>query len=182
MALNAQLAANNTTLPQFKVDNPRWNGDGSLTAGNMQAAQAGANLTGTAMEGEMDLYAAILPGSIVGKEAEEALQASEAAKGATKCETTAADAIRFHHPFPKYLGGDVQQILEALPKSLHDAFHAGLDEYLPRRAGTDFYDNLSPAARSQMLQKLGAYVKQFDAANGTQLYDAMVREGFPGGQ
>jgi len=78
MALNAQLAANNTTLPQFQVDHPTWNGNGNLTAGNMQAAQAGANLGGAALQGEIDLYAAILPGSIVSKEAGEALQASRA--------------------------------------------------------------------------------------------------------
>jgi RHS repeat-associated protein len=79
MALNAQLAANNTTLPQFQVDHPTWNGNGNLTAGNMQAAQAGANLGGAALEGEMNFYAAVLPGGIVGKEAEEALQASRTA-------------------------------------------------------------------------------------------------------
>jgi hypothetical protein len=79
MALNAQLAANNTTLPQFQVDHPTWNGDGSLTAGNMQASQAGANLTGSAMEGEMDLYAAILPGGIAAKEGGEAAAAARAA-------------------------------------------------------------------------------------------------------
>jgi hypothetical protein len=83
MALNAQLAANNTTLPQFKVDNPTWNGDGSLTAGNMQAAQGAANLGGAAMNGEIDLYGAILPGGIAAKEGEEAAAAARAAS--TEC-------------------------------------------------------------------------------------------------
>jgi hypothetical protein len=46
--------------------------------------------------------------------------------------TVAEDAVRFHHPYPKYLGGEVQQILEPLPKSVHDAFHSGLDKILPR--------------------------------------------------
>ena len=68
MALNAQLAANNTTLPQFQVDHPTWNGNGTLASGNMQVAQAGANLAGSALEGEMDLYGAILPGGIAAKE------------------------------------------------------------------------------------------------------------------
>ncbi|MEY2493785.1 MAG: hypothetical protein QOJ45_277 [Verrucomicrobiota bacterium] len=93
----------------------------------------------------------------------------------------AADAVRFHHGWPKYLGGDMQQILEPLPKSMHDAFHSGLDKIIPRQAGTSFYEGLSPVARRQMLQDLGDYTKAFDAKNGTHLYDAMVREGFPGG-
>lgn len=46
------------------------------------------------------------------------------------------EAVRFHHPWPKYLGGKLQQILEPLPKVLHDAYHSGLDKILPRQAGT----------------------------------------------
>jgi RHS repeat-associated protein len=78
-ALNAQLAANNTSLQQFQLDNPTWNGNGNLTAGNMQAAQAGANLGAAAANGEINLYGAILPGGIAAKEGEEAAAAARAA-------------------------------------------------------------------------------------------------------
>jgi hypothetical protein len=89
------------------------------------------------------------------------------------------DPVHLHHSFPMYLGGHFQQILEPLPKSLHDAYHRGLDEFLPRKSTTAFYNNMTPDARRQMLRELGAYTKVFDAKNGTNLFDAMVREGFP---
>jgi hypothetical protein len=88
------------------------------------------------------------------------------------------DPVRFHHPFPMYLGGHFQQILEPLPKSIHDAYHKALDTYLPRGASKAFYDSMPPDDRSLMLQKLGAYTKAFDVKNGTNLFDAMTREGF----
>jgi hypothetical protein len=78
-----------------------------------------------------------------------------------------------------YLGGKMQQILEPLPRRLHDAFHSGLDKILPRQAGTGVYENLSSAAQNQLLIDLGAYTRKFDAKYGTKLYDAMIREGFP---
>ena len=89
------------------------------------------------------------------------------------------DAVRFHHPWPMYLGGKTQQILEALPKAIHDAYHSGLDKILARQKGAAYYAALSPAARAEALQDLAAYTKAFDAKYGTKLYDAMVREGFP---
>jgi hypothetical protein len=89
------------------------------------------------------------------------------------------DSVHFHHPYPMYLGGHEKQILEPLPKSLHDAYHRGLDAFLPRRKSKAFYDNLSPVARGLMLRKLGEYTKSFDAKNGTNLFDAMAREAFP---
>ncbi len=78
-----------------------------------------------------------------------------------------------------YLGGKFQQLLEPLPKGLHDAYHSGLDKILPRQAGTAYYDALSPDAKVQTLLDLADYTKGFDAKHGTQLYEAMVREGFP---
>jgi RHS repeat-associated protein len=93
---------------------------------------------------------------------------------------TALEAVQFHHAWPKYLGGRVQQILEPLPKSLHKAFHQGLDDLFPRWKGTKHYESLSPSAQRQMLQDLGDYTKAFDKKHGTQLYDAMIREGFLG--
>jgi RHS repeat-associated protein len=92
----------------------------------------------------------------------------------------AEDAIRLHHTWPKYLGGAAEQDLVPLSKSLHDAFHSGLDKILPRQWGSAYYEGLSQAARQQVLGDLAAYTKAFDAKNGTQLYDAMIRNGFPG--
>ncbi|MGH8018120.1 MAG: hypothetical protein ACREIA_07490, partial [Opitutaceae bacterium] len=90
----------------------------------------------------------------------------------------ADDAVRFHHPYPKYLGGNHQQILEPLPKKLHDAFHSGLDKVLPRQKGTAYYEGLSPQARSQAMRDLADYTKAFDTKHGTNLYEGMLREGF----
>ena len=66
-----------------------------------------------------------------------------------------------------------------LPKSLHDAFHKGLDEHLPRRLGTAYYESLGPTKRQQILQTLAAYTKEFDAKHGTKLYEALLKSGFP---
>ena len=85
-----------------------------------------------------------------------------------------------HHAWPKYLGGPKVQDLQRLPKSVHDAYHSGLDKILPRQRGTAYYDNLGSAARQQMQRDLADYTKAFDAKNGTQLYDSMIRNGFPG--
>jgi hypothetical protein len=84
-----------------------------------------------------------------------------------------------HHPWPKYLGGAVNQKLVSLPKSLHYAFHSGLDAHLPKQRGTAHYESLGPTERQQALQKLAAYTKNFDAEHGTTLYDALLKNGFP---
>jgi RHS repeat-associated protein len=95
-------------------------------------------------------------------------------------------AIRFHHPWPMYLRGKIQQILEPLPKDVHDAYHNGLDKFLPRQAsdgvnrGKAVYDNMSDADIREVFRKLEAYTKDFDVKNNTHLWDAMRREGFPG--
>ena len=73
-----------------------------------------------------------------------------------------------------------EQILEPLPKAVHDAFHSGLDKILPRQAGTAYYEKLSATARRQLLKDLRDYTRAFDAKYGTKLYDAMSREGVPG--
>jgi hypothetical protein len=88
-------------------------------------------------------------------------------------------AEELHHPWPKYLGGAVKQELVSLPKSLHYAFHSGLDGYLPKWRGTTYYERLGPAERQQALEDLAAYTKEFDAKNGTKLYDALLKNGFP---
>jgi hypothetical protein len=83
-----------------------------------------------------------------------------------------------HHPQSKYLGGAVKQELVSLPKSLHYAFHRGLDATLPRWKGTAYYESLDPTERQQALQYLATYTKNFDAEHGTKLYDALLRNGF----
>jgi RHS repeat-associated protein len=88
------------------------------------------------------------------------------------------DIIHFHHAWPKYLGGAVQQILEPLPKRIHDQFHRGLDAILPRQAGAAYYASLPPGERRQKLRELADYVREFDTNFGTHLFDAMLREGF----
>ena len=94
-------------------------------------------------------------------------------------EASTTTAIARHHAWPKYLGGEIAQDLVPLPKSLHDAYHSGLDKILPRQWGTAYYENLAPAARDQVLRDLGDYTKAFDAKYGTRLYDAMLHNGFP---
>ena len=89
--------------------------------------------------------------------------------------------LQLHHAFPKYLGGAADQVLVELQRSVHEAYHAGLDQLLPRRAGTAYYQALSPEGTANVFQQLGAFTKQFDAEYGTQLYDALLQNGFPGG-
>jgi hypothetical protein len=93
-----------------------------------------------------------------------------------------ANAARIvkHHAWPKYLGGATKQELVPLSKSLHDAFHSGLDKVLPRQWGSAYYRNLGSAAYQRALGDLADYTKAFDAKYGTQLYDAMMRNGFSG--
>src|ERR1700739_1769308 len=52
-------------------------------------------------------------------------------------------AIHLHHPWPKYLGGAVDQELMPLGRDVHLKFHAGLDDIAPRSKGTKFYDKMS---------------------------------------
>lgn len=91
---------------------------------------------------------------------------------------TAADTIHLHHAWSKYLGGAVKQELVSLPKSLHYAFHKGLDAYVPKWRGTAYYESLGPTERQQALQALAEYTKKFDADHGTKLYDALLKNGF----
>jgi hypothetical protein len=93
---------------------------------------------------------------------------------------TAQAVTHGHHAWPKYLGGPAKQDLARLPKSVHDAFHSGLDKILPRQRGTAYYEGLSPAARQQLQRDLADYTRAFDAKYGTQLYESMIRNGFPG--
>jgi hypothetical protein len=104
-------------------------------------------------------------------------------RSAPLVEEGAEFAVQFHHPYPQYLGGKFEQLLEPLPKELHDAYHSGLDKILPRQirgGATDFYASLSRAERDVNMQKLETYTRSFDQMHGTHLWEAAVREGATG--
>jgi RHS repeat-associated protein len=95
-----------------------------------------------------------------------------------KAASALGKALRLHHAWPKYLGGAIEQELIPLSKTVHDAFHSGLDKVLPRQWGSEYYRTLGSAASKQVLRDLADYTKAFDAKYGTKLYDAMIRNGF----
>lgn len=77
-AIRAQLASRGYgSIQEFQLDHPGYGG--TMTAGNVNAARAGANLAGGALQGEIAVYQAILPESIAANEAGEALQGLSAA-------------------------------------------------------------------------------------------------------
>jgi RHS repeat-associated protein len=91
--------------------------------------------------------------------------------------------VRFHHAYPQYLGGKFQQLLEPLPKAMHDAFHSGLDKVLPRQirgGATVYYESLSAAEKAANMKKFEKFTKDFDKTNGTHLWEAAIREGVLG--
>ena len=86
---------------------------------------------------------------------------------------------RLHHVWPQYLGGAAKQKLQRLPRSLHDAYHAGLDKILPRQVrggAAEYYRSLSPSQQAVNFQKFMEYTKAFDAKHGTALWKAIVDE------
>jgi hypothetical protein len=89
------------------------------------------------------------------------------------------DQVRRHHPWPMYLGGPVKQTLVPLAKSVHDAYHYQLDEFLPRRLGKAYYNSLTGPDRVAMYNRLANFTKAFDTEYGTSLYEAMKAEGCP---
>lgn len=106
---------------------------------------------------------------------------------AAACRAAAAQAgdfaVHFHHPYPQYLGGKFQQLLDPLPKGLHDLYHSGLDKILPRQikgGATAYYESLSAAEKAANMQKFEAYTKEFDSLYGTNLWEGAIREGLLG--
>ncbi|MEO7325357.1 MAG: RHS repeat-associated core domain-containing protein [Dokdonella sp.] len=133
-----------------------------------------------------DLAIAAIPIAGEVKEAEVGIEifsdvraATTATDGAAAATDAVQEAARLHHSWPKYLGGEAEQDLVSLSKSMHDAYHSGLDKILPRQWGTPYYESLGQEAKQQVLSDLAAYTKAFDAKNGTQLYNAMLKNGFP---
>ena len=60
--------------------------------------------------------------------------------------------IRWHHPWPQYLGGPAKQVLHGLTKVQHDAYHAGLDKMLPRQLSAEHFRKLPPEFRRGILR------------------------------
>jgi len=87
--------------------------------------------------------------------------------------------FHWHHSWPKYLGGTQDQSLSKLPAKLHIQYHAELQRIAPHRLGTQHYENLSPAKRIELLRKVAEMTKKFDSEHGTNLYQDMLRNGFP---
>ena len=95
-------------------------------------------------------------------------------------EDAAMEQFHRHHPWPKYLGGPVEQILERLPKWLHDEYHRRIDRTFSRFDGKEAFENLPPSEKKMIFQKMLQLTKDFDTAFGTKLYDGMLRNNFPG--
>ncbi len=92
---------------------------------------------------------------------------------ASRCKRTRNP--RFHHPWPQYLGGPLKQTLQKLPKSLHDEYHRGLDEILPRWRSSEYYKALSPQEQAESFARFLEYTEAFDQQYGTHLADALKR-------
>lgn len=87
---------------------------------------------------------------------------------------------QFHNPYPMYLGGSYEQLLESLDDDLHDIYHSGLDLLLPRGARpAGKFKALTGAARQDICRDFKEYTKMFDQLYGTSLWDAALRERFP---
>ena len=87
--------------------------------------------------------------------------------------------IRFHHAYPKYLGGAEDQLLEPVPTEMHYEYHAALDEVLPRSEGTAYYAARTGAERDADIEAFKQVTQDFDAKNGTSFWEAAQREGCP---
>lgn len=107
---------------------------------------------------------------------------AEAAPGAAGAITDGIDeAIHLHHPYPKFMGGPVDQALVGLRASLHRALHSQLAGAL-REAGfppvggrmgsqlkwVDYFAK-TDGARDQALQIPQRVTRDFDRANGTSI-------------
>jgi hypothetical protein len=84
---------------------------------------------------------------------------------------------RGHHGLPQYLGGQYEQILIGLPEDLHYLYHEEVDRLLklPRGAGSDFYERLSPQEREAMYRRLIEHAKDFDRRYSKGYVDKRTR-------
>jgi len=70
---------------------------------------------------------------------------TEAAETATK--KVVSRVWPAHHPFPKYLGGAIDQTLTKIPRKLHERLHSALDKWAggkyARRKGADYFKDMN---------------------------------------
>jgi hypothetical protein len=85
----------------------------------------------------------------------------------------------WHHSWPKYLGGLQDQILTRLPEELHVEYHRRPDKVAPRRFGQQYFDDLDPQRRRDLVREVADVTRKFDAEYGTHLYEQMIKNGFP---
>lgn len=125
-------------------------------------------------------YAAIAPvfepGSWMGD-----LLAEIAPGGANAISDGIEEAIRNHHPWPKYLGGPEEQELAPLRESLHRAFHSQLGSAMreldfPPVGGvtgsTDKWEDYfltNPGTREKAIEILRQVTADFDRTHGTSI-------------
>lgn len=81
-----------------------------------------------------------------------------------------------HHPWPKYLGGPEDQELYYLPKIRHDYYHYLIKQVAPEDCD---YENMDYAERMEIFREVIEVTKEFDAEQGTDIYNYMVRNRFP---
>src|SRR5581483_1131458 len=126
-ALNQQLGQNGyASVGDFQQANPGWNGNGNLTAGNPQAAAAGANLASGAAQLELDFAQTVAPEAAAARGAEDAAAAAEdaaaaAAKGSKageKCEKTKGSYVHQFESGRKYIGKGSPERMERTASNL----------------------------------------------------------------
>ena len=86
--------------------------------------------------------------------------------------------IEEHHAWPQYLGGSVRQELVKMPTWLHTKYHTLLDDIAPRWKNKEYFDNLSIKERAALDKAFAELTKKFDAIYGTELWQALLRNGF----
>src|SRR5579872_77088 len=68
-----------------------------------------------------------------------------------------------HHPFPKYLGGSINQTLKKIPRKLHQQFHASLDAWkgakYSRSKGAKYFEGID---KSTVIEDLREFYKTAD--------------------
>jgi hypothetical protein len=152
---------------------------GSEALGLFGAGAAGTAATDGLAGSTISGAGRIAAGSAAGVVAKDVVPAAEEAGAKAVARGVARKTTDGHHPFVKYLGGAVKQELVELPRSLHVEFHRRLDRVVPKQKGTAHYQSLGPEKRREALQGLANVTKEFDADYGTNLYDALLKNGFP---
>ncbi len=87
------------------------------------------------------------------------------------------DKTREHHGFPKYLGGNYEQLLIKFPDDLHYLYHEELDKIVgaPRKLGSDYYKNMSPHDREDLFRRVLDHAEDFDNIYSGRYKDKRTR-------